>query len=485
MVVGQGIASNQRVLLIWTSAKEDQVRFSEALRGSPAEIAAECVEQVDEFLELAPKRKPLAIVVDWNVAPPEQLAVMLQKLRSNPFLVLTPLYFLLSGAPDRAAMAMAGEYGMRGLMFSSSLASSLPRVLNEIAVDATKPSSMRSLLNKIEVAAARNNIGELDTAALDLFTLFPNETRAQVEYANLCIRRADWGKAKEIASKILEKDKTNLRARNTLIRVLLREKKFDEATALLTEAEDLSPGNVGRMVLLGDLYRERGNNADARRKYGEALEVVPDLREARQGEALVSLSEGDINTALTMLKETSSQEEIGSFFNDAAILAIRNRRLDDALSLYSSALSVLEKKNLRARVHFNTGLAHYKFEQQSEAISCFRQASETDPEFSRAREALAQLGVHEAGRPAAPSSSVSELPREESLTGSSLEKGAMSELASLGLSEKDEGWAPWNAPVPAVKAEEPPAAAPGTKKASPARAKAEEKIPAFIVDKDD
>ena len=345
--------------------------------------------KLDALLPLAEQKKTNAILIDWNAYPAEELAVLLQRIRAKTVTASCPILCLLTCPPDVQTVAMTAEYSIHSIIYFSSIENSLSPTIKKLFQEKSHSGQMQSLLARIARAHAQNAIGELDSSVLDLHSLFPKETAAQIEYANYCIRYGIWEKAKTTLGKISEKESKNPRVINLKIRILLKERRYEEASRLIGQAQLMSPNNASRLSLLGDVFAAKGKKDEAREKYQSALTIVDNCRDAKRSLAQLDISEGMLKEALSLLRDSSTQEEMGSFFNDAAIIAQHEGRNTDAHSLYSSALSVLAKPVLRARIYFNVGLAYHKSGDTAAALREFQLAQSEDPSFERAQVAVA------------------------------------------------------------------------------------------------
>lgn len=386
----------------------------------------------DEALQAALKDRPRFVLLNWSDSPLEQNSLFLQLFRKKTGYKSIPI-LLLADSLNRALLACATEYQAAKILNLSRLENTLGPILLEVEGNLKKPSNALSYLSRITVAAEKNAVGEIQQLAQDFFNLFPSDPRAQLEYANVCLQKGEWTKASQLARKVLLKNKDDLRATNILARSFLFERKFGDALLILEEAETLSPRNLDRLVLLGEIYRKVGDPQTARGHYSGALRVDPHSREAKIGLGQVELSQGEINEALKLFQNAATEDELGGFFNNAAIYAVSKGAFEKAMALYESAQKALQQHHLKAKVSFNQGLAYKKWQRNDEAIACFKKALQLSPHYLKAKAQLAKFNIviHESAAPPIPSEALEQgkwqdlTPLQETLATQALTTQAM------------------------------------------------------------
>jgi tetratricopeptide (TPR) repeat protein len=200
-------------------------------------------------------------------------------------------------------------------------------------------------------------------------------------------------------------DQNNLRIQHLKARCLMQQGEFEEAASILTNCKLINPFNVERLVDLGRAFIQTNQIREALATFDEALELDKDNKPAALGRAQCRLLEGDVNDALGLLRQISTQREVASLFNNAAILAIRQNRFDHGFSLYRAAIGAVgNSPRIVARLLYNLGIAQYKHFKLDEALECFESSFKQDPAFIKAKQ-NAQVIAHKLGRKALVSTS--------------------------------------------------------------------------------
>ncbi len=347
-------------------------------------------DSIEASQQLLLARKPELLVLTWFEGTLEKNATFLQFFRGHASGASTPIV-VLSDVLSRQILCISTEYHVTKILNLATFQANLLITVEDIFVEQRKPSLAHALVKKIESAGVRGELGEQQEHIQDFFNLHPNDSRAQIEFANLCVQRGDFSKACQLAEKVLAKDKNNLRASNVLARAYMHEHKFGEALLILEEADALSPKNLDRIVIIADVYRTLEDNQNAKKHYNEALKLNPNHKGARTGMGQVELSEGEINSALALFGDAATEEEIGGFFNTAAIFAVRKTNFEKSIELYTAAQNALKSNILKSKVVYNLGLAYKKWGKPDNAIPFLRQALELNPEFEKAAIKLQEL----------------------------------------------------------------------------------------------
>jgi tetratricopeptide (TPR) repeat protein len=168
--------------------------------------------------------------------------------------------------------------------------------------------------------------------------------------------------------------------------------QFPEALALMEKASTLNPHDTNRLVEIGQTYLQLDNPAKAEENFDQALSVDPQVRAAKIGKSQCRLMEGDINEALTLLKDVSGDMEKASIFNTCAVINVRQGRHEDAVKLYQAAIKATVRSTaVQARIFFNLGLAHRRRGDKDQARQSFEKSISLDPTFIKARTHLAAL----------------------------------------------------------------------------------------------
>lgn len=344
------------------------------------------------FLEQSPT---VCVLADLGSATEPSCTLFLQKFRNLKGYSATHLVILAENI-DPKLMVLGAEFAAFRLVSQPDRSSGLKDALEAVLADVSRPSGLRAALMKLSQAQRAGNIGEADRILEDCYQLYRDETDVLLEYGAMCIRKGKLDKAEKIAEKLSTSKATendSLRVSNFLARVRLKQGNVGGALSILDRANLLSPDNLERLVLLGDVCRVRGEREKAEQSYKRVLELEPGHTSGKKGMGLVALSQGDANRALDFFRDCFTEEETGSFFNNTAVLAVRRKQFSKAEKLYSVAGEAFVDTSLRSKVAFNMGLMFRRWAKPDQALRKFHEAIALNPGYAKAADQLRMLGA--------------------------------------------------------------------------------------------
>jgi len=188
--------------------------------------------------------------------------------------------------------------------------------------------------------------------------------------------------------RLLQQNPQNLWAANSLGRLYLRSGRIQDGIDVLQRLSSFHDLNAERLLDLGDAY-VRGNmprEAEQQFEKGIALTKGNDGR-FDEGMAKVKLADQDITGAMKLLGDRDLSENVVSFLNMRAIMAIRSDRFDEGMQYYQVAVNGTNSdKELRAKLKFNMGLAYARAGDLAKAEGLFFESLQLGgARFQRAR----------------------------------------------------------------------------------------------------
>ncbi len=328
------------------------------------------------------------LVIDWECG--EQKVVKALRTAQGPNRVDTrPIYFIALDVSERV-VAVAGEYNVMqihtGEISQAQIVKNLDELLNFTLVSEASHEAFR------QAGEYRKN-GDWEGSANCLKELCLSETdnlRAAVEYGYSLSEAGKLEEAERWLKDTAAQFPGDLRTKHLLARCAMKVGRFADAEAYLKQANLISPHNVERLVDLGRVLLNLDKVNDALGSFNNALKVDKDFQDAKVGKAQCDLLGGHLNEAMKLLGQMENPQEIAAIFNGAAILAIRHQHFKQGLSLYKTAIGMVNKDNaVVARVLFNMGLGLVKWGKGKTAIAAFERANSLDPKLRKAKHNLA------------------------------------------------------------------------------------------------
>ena len=258
-----------------------------------------------------------------------------------------------------------------------------------------------SLIKTVNADKSSYSQEEVDGMVESTFQKYPHDNSVKLEMGNLKLRKDSPDEASELAKLVLEEEPTNLRAINLMSRVSMKQGNFEEAFALLEKANSVSPNNADRLLLLGDACYGKGDLDAALGFYEEAADANPDkLEQAESNMGKVKIAQGDLESALSLLQRSASEEEAAGYFNNAAVVAVKKGQHADAVKLYETALKSLKTNKLRHIIYYNLALSHKRNNNLAECVKMLKRSLKYKPGYEKAEkmlQAIKSLSLRKSG----------------------------------------------------------------------------------------
>jgi len=178
--------------------------------------------------------------------------------------------------------------------------------------------------------------------------------RTLAELATFYHNAKDYASAADVWRQALQMDPDNTRLKQALARDLLSADRTAEALKVYQELAASDPRDEDSLLRLAEIYRERGDFAQAHAALSKARQLDAQNLELRYEEVNLLDAEGK---------------------TDAAVAALRAMLNDTAAKTYTD-----EEKGRRTVLLERLGMLYRNGEHYSEAVDAFRQMAEVDPE---------------------------------------------------------------------------------------------------------
>src|SRR5262245_2837411 len=150
----------------------------------------------------------------------------------------------------------------------------------------------------------------------------------------------DLVKAEKAFNDALAIEPDHLKSLVNLSRVLLEQKRFDDALNTLMRAGDIEPNSNEVPRLMGRAYHALGKTDDAIEAYRHAIELDEKDVWSMNNLGLVFLEQKRAEEAMPLLlKAVDLQKDVAAFHNNLGMAFEHTRRFKDAAEAYNDALS--------------------------------------------------------------------------------------------------------------------------------------------------
>ncbi len=166
----------------------------------------------------------------------------------------------------------------------------------------------------------------------------------------------------------------------TRAEILIRQKRYDEASELLQELLTMDPGNVFILAMLSEVKVHAGDLNAAEQHINQAIGMAPDVDQLHFIRAQVKLQSEDLDEAEEELKTAASLNPGQSqYFALWAHIKLRRKKFQEALDLSEKSME-LDATNVLAINARSTALL--KLNRKEESISAIQGALREDPNNS-------------------------------------------------------------------------------------------------------
>ena len=344
-------------------------------------------KSVKECLGRVERTERAFLVLDWDMGADKVLSVLEANCQGHH--IDSHPVFLVSSSDDPNIMQAALEFNVARVHSGEISSADIKQIVRDLLKEAANLGPVRTLLLKCSSHFADSD----PQAALDilrpLYEKQKSNTRVALELAEGLMQLKQWEEAEKILEELAEEDKTSARARHQLARCAIKLGQAEKAGKYLKHASLINPLNVTRLLELGDVMLELGDNKAAVQAFDDVMEIAPKNKEAIAGKGKGLLLSGEVNEALTLLRGSANPREVAAIFNTSAVMAIHQQQFDAAIELYKTGVRTVAKhKALTSRLMYNMGIGYVKANDHVKGMKCFKKATDLDPEYQDARHNL-------------------------------------------------------------------------------------------------
>ena len=336
----------------------------------------ECLDQL-YYLQSA------LLVVDYDVGA-KSAAKVLQAAKSHHNIETRPI-LLVVDTLDHNVAATAAEFGVSMILTGELTPGIVKERLAKLKEQETSLQPLKEKMIQIAFARERKDLAHSSKLLMELQKQYPGNPRIVVEVAENFIQQDAWEEALKILTPLKDKKPPYLRAIHLMGRCFAKLGQPDAALQAFEMCNLFNPNNVARLVDLGNILLKRNQVPEAKGNYSAALDMDPSNKPAKMGVSQCLLLEGEVNEALSIMKEMSGPRELAAVFNTSAVVAIRHGEFEKGVELYEQAQKALgSNRKLRARIFYNKGIAFHRWQKPDQALAAFETAHKLDPSFDNA-----------------------------------------------------------------------------------------------------
>ncbi len=198
----------------------------------------------------------------------------------------------------------------------------------------------------------------------------PNPVPLAVLAAKRLVKNGMLDPAKNILKMIIKKDDRCVPALSELGKILHMNGEHLLALDYLRAAAKLSPHNIKRLCLLGEVELNLNDPEMARIFFAKALVIDPDSELAHAGMVVAENMDEFVSSP------TSVPRNFASLMNTMGIALVHNGQFSKGIEQYQSAMYFLESNEDNAKVAFNLGLGFLRWGKPKDALPWFRKSEQ-------------------------------------------------------------------------------------------------------------
>jgi tetratricopeptide (TPR) repeat protein len=378
-----------RSILVWGSNLLLRNQISGAFTSSVDDNNVILERDYENIFRTIQKRPPSLLIIDWNAFSLTEVSDLMELIRNIPKFAHFPVVISANQASGDIA-GIAVQHNISRIFVKTQDWRTKTHELETIVREGSRPPSYRANLAALDRARQRKDMLEYESIATRLLLQHPDAVRARLEFAALSLARGNYPRAINEAKLVLRDHPESIRAMNIIAKASIPTQNYRNSLSIFEHAKALREDGIEAMLQLCDgllaieQMRRSGNYFETTQKIEAACSA------ARRGLKAITLSESQLNQAVSLVREIEDRKEIASICNNIAIHSARNGHLACAEAAYNVALRAVDLDSIKAKIHYNLGLAFERFEEFSRARESYRAALEFDHSFSKCKVRLEQ-----------------------------------------------------------------------------------------------
>lgn len=312
------------------------------------------------------------IVLDWKLPGVSGLALF-NRIRSLEHYRTTPL-LVVSGFLEKNDFRLLQEFPCTGLMEKPFTKVLFQNQFDDLVREFTWYGQNVSLVDSL-VEAVEKDGKKAESLIKQVIKQAPNPIPLALIAARRMVGARMLQNAENILRGILKIDEGNLIAMNELGKALNLQGQHKAALEVLRKAAKLSPQNINRLCLMGEVELNLREVSNAKAYFEKALEIDSASETAKAGLVVAR----NMKEALGSASPTHVTASFASILNTMGIALVRNGQYARGVEQYRAALAFLHSNTDSARVAFNLGLGFLRWGKPNEALPWFQKSEKMAP----------------------------------------------------------------------------------------------------------
>lgn len=312
------------------------------------------------------------IVLDWKLPKLSGLAFF-NRIRRIPDYRMTPI-LVVSGFLERNDFRLLQEFPATGLMEKPFTVVLFQNRVEDLLRESVWYGQNVALVDTI-LQAVKHDPKKAEQLLKQVLKTAPNPVPLAVLAARCMIKASLLKGAQAILESVLKIDDQCVIAMNELGKVLHLMGDHKRALDMLRMANKLSPQNLQRLCLLGEVELNMKEPERARAYFQKVLDIDGLDSKAEAGLIIA----GNMESMLGSTDPMQVPKSFASLMNTMGITLVRNSQFAKGIEQYQAALAFLHAKEDSARVAFNLGLGFLRWGKPNAALPWFRLSERMAP----------------------------------------------------------------------------------------------------------
>ena len=332
------------------------------------------------------------VILDWRLPGVSGMALF-NRLRTLPLYDRTPV-LVSSGLLVQDDFRLLDEYPCTQCLAKPYSEPVFLDSVTRLLSDSAWYTSHRDEIGELMRGVAQKNPESLTKLQRILSSHPSNGAPLALMAARSAKAQGDLSTAEALLAGALRRHSESVPLLFELAKVHFATKRYDEAMALLTKAQRLSPRNLNRAHFMGEVALNQTQPAAAAEFFSKALKIDPEHEAAKRGLAVSELLQqagGEAGGAPVQVHQS-----FASMINLIAIALVRSGKYAEGIQRYQEAMEFVQDPHDRARLAFNLGLGCTRSGQHEAARRWFLEADRlSGGTLAKARRALGHVEAAE------------------------------------------------------------------------------------------
>ena len=291
------------------------------------------------------------VILDWKI-PGVSGFTLFNRLRTLPAYENTPI-MVSSGLLQQADFRLHEEYPCTLSLAKPYSEKEFNDSINRLLADSKWYANHQDQLVKIMDGVLQKQKSAFDELQALLQKSSANTLPLSIMAARQARKAKDPKTAETLLRSVLKKKPDSVPAMFELAKVLLEDGRLLEAMTLLTAAQSLSPKNLSRAHIMGELSLNQCQPKVAETYFDAALQIDPEHQPSQRGKSLSSALQQQPTTDPTTGKACQS---LAAMINLLGVALVRSGNYEAGIKRYEEALDFVRNSTDQARLSYNLGL---------------------------------------------------------------------------------------------------------------------------------